>query len=409
MASNPGVSTGAIVMTALMVTGNMVGAGILALPVNLGPSGLYPAIAGTVCMWLLMTTTAMIYSRQKALVEGEGADLPTFFGCELGRTGKWISVVANMVILYGLLTAYLAGVGSIVVNLFDLSIPEWAALLAYFIPATLLTSFGAEVMRRGNTLLMLCMWGAFAVLVALTVPHMSFARASMHDWGFFPSALPVLLTAFHFHNIIPTICRTLKQDRAAITKTIWLGTSLGLCMNIVWIVVVVCALPMSGSGANIINAFEANQPATVPLARVIGGSTFMDVALLFSIVAMTTSFMANGIALLSFIGDLASPLADRMRKVVVWPAAFLPPLFVGIVYPDIFLSALDVAGGVGINILFGILPGVLLIKYANGRAMHRWSGMVLVALFSIVLAIELGQEMGLLHISPDVEYWTAKH
>ncbi|WP_147820931.1 aromatic amino acid transport family protein [Salidesulfovibrio onnuriiensis] len=407
--STGGPGTARVVTTAMMVTGNMVGAGILALPINLGPAGLIPAVCGTLLLWLLMTFTAIIYSRQKALVEGENADLPSFFGQVLGPGGKWLSVAANLVILYGLLTAYLAGVASVLINLFKLPVPEWGALVGYFAVAVLLTSFGAVVMRRGNAVLMLAMWGAFLGLIIMTAPHMDGSRMTMDDWGFLPSGLPVLIAAFHFHNLIPTLCRTLDQDRAAITKAIWSGTVLGLLMNLAWIVVVVSALPMeAANGVDILHAYAANQPATVPLARVIGGAGFLQLALVFSLVAMTTSFMANGIALQSFMGDLCSETLGTSSKSVVWPLAFVPPLLVALVYPNIFLSALNLVGGVGINLLFGILPGVLLVKSAGGSSLRRAAGWIMVALFGVILLLELGQESGLLRISPDVEYWTAK-
>jgi len=243
----------------------------------------------------------------------------------------------------------------------------------------------------------------------MTMPHMTTKGDLMRDWSFLPSGLPVLLTAFHFHNIIPTLCRTLDQDRRAITTAIWTGTSLGLVMNVVWIAVVVMSLPMTGGTANIITAFTKNLPATIPLAKVIGGATFIDIALVFSVVAMTSSFMANGIALQSFMADLTGLVFKTSARAIVWPLAFLPPLLVGLVYPDIFLIALNVAGGIGINILFGILPGVLLVKYGRPGTLKRIAGYVMIVAFALVLIVELGQEVGLLHISPDIEYWTASH
>ncbi|WP_018123833.1 aromatic amino acid transport family protein [Desulfovibrio oxyclinae] len=399
----------AVITSALVVTGNMVGAGILALPVNLGPAGVLPALSGIVLMWLLMTTTAIIYSEQKSLVQSETADLPSFFGSELGTAGKWISIVANLIILYGVLVAYLAGVASIINHLFHIDLPGWVTTVGYFAFATLMTSFGAVVMARGNAVLMLLMWGTFAMLVFMTVPTMSATNLGFSDWGFLPSGLPVLITAFHFHNIIPTICRTLKQDRRAIRTAIIGGTSLGLFMNIVWVVVVCLALPLSGADDSVVYAFRNNLPATIPLAEMIASPVFMQAALVFSVVAMTTSFMANGTALLSFIRDLTSTYLGVSGMKLVWPLAFLPPLAVGIFYPDVFLIALNIAGGLGENLLFGILPGFLLVRYFSKGSFRHRLGLFLVAAFSAVLIIELGQEFGLLNISPDVEYWTAHH
>ena len=98
---------------AFVVTGNMLGAGILALPIQTALSGLIPSLAGIVLMWILMLSTAFIIAGQKSLTESATADLPTFFQKELGTAGKWVAVVANLVILYGLLVAYISGAASV--------------------------------------------------------------------------------------------------------------------------------------------------------------------------------------------------------------------------------------------------------------------------------------------------------
>lgn len=61
----------------------------------------------------------------------------------------------------------------------------------------------------------------------------------------------------------------------------------------------------------------------------------------------------------------------------------------------------------GVGTLFGILPGMLLIKQGASGSWTKKAGYGIVAFFLIVLIVEVLQEMGILHISPDVEYWTA--
>jgi tyrosine-specific transport protein len=71
----------------LMVTGNMVGAGILAMPVITGLSGLIPSLLGFILTWFLMILTALVISDQKVFAEDPDADLPTLFKKELNRGG----------------------------------------------------------------------------------------------------------------------------------------------------------------------------------------------------------------------------------------------------------------------------------------------------------------------------------
>ena len=399
-------STGRMVTTALIVTGNMVGAGILALPVNLGPSGFLPAVLGALAMWAVMTSTGLIIARQPFLRENRNADLPTFFEAVLGPCGKWLSVAANLVILYGLLTAYLAGVASVAASSCDIGIPTWGWLLVYFCAATLLASFGSAVLRRSNAVLMTAMWLLFGALLVLVVPHFRRADLAAGDLTFFTSGLPILVTAFNFHNVVPTMCRTLNHDRRAITKAIWLGSGIGAFMTLLWTVAVMVTLPMEAAdGVSIIAAFKAGVPATVPLNQLIRSPLFVDASIGFAVVAMTTSYMATGVALTAFLKDVAG---RRVRsRAAIWLMTFLPPVGIGVLYPDIFLKALNVVGGFGVGTLFGILPGVLLVRQGAPGSRTRRLGWLLVGVFVCVLLVELAQETGLLQISPDVEYWSA--
>jgi len=222
---------------------------------------------------VIMTSTGLIIARQPFLRENESADLPTFFEAVLGPCGKWLSVAANLVILYGLLTAYLAGVASVAANSFGLGIPAWAWLLLYFCAATLLGSFGSGVLRRSNALLMTVMWALFVALLVLVVPHFRRADLAAGDLTFFASGLPILVTAFNFHNVVPTLCRTLNHDRRSITRAIWLGSGIGAFMTLLWTVAVMVTLPMeSADGVSIIAAFKAGVPATVPLNQLRGAN-----------------------------------------------------------------------------------------------------------------------------------------
>ncbi len=404
--TRPGPTFLTVFTTAIIITGNMIGAGILALPINLGPAGLLPSLIGAIVVWFVMTCCALIIARQPYLAENPDADLPTFFEMVLGKTGKWISVGANLIIFYGLLTAYLAGVMSVATSWFDFPVPDWAVLCVFFAIVTGLASMGELFLRKGNTYFILTMWFLFIAMLVMVVPHMHKGDVFAADWVFAISGLPILVVAFNFHNMVPTVARFLDHDRKAVTTAIWLGSGLGMVMTVVWTVAVMASLPMeSANGVDILSAFKLNQPATIPLDKMIESSWFSKASLGFAVVAMSTAYIATAVALISFIKDLTS--GYRVNKLLAWMVAFLPPLFVSMFFPNVFLKALNIVGGVGVGTLFGILPGMLLIKQGGPGSRMRKAGIGLVVFFLIVLIVEVLQELGMLHISPDVEYWTS--
>lgn len=402
--TGPGFLT--VFTTAIIITGNMIGAGILALPINLGPAGIIPSMLGALAVWSVMTCCALIIARQPYLAENQDADLPTFFEMVLGKTGKYISVGANLIIFYGLLTAYLAGVISVIVSLFHLDMPSWVIQIGYFAVVTGMALMGEVFLKKGNTILMLTMWALFIVMLVMVMPNMQTGEMPDHDWGFFVSCLPILVVAFNFHNVVPTVARFLNHDRKAVTTAIWLGSGLGMCMTVIWTVAVMLTLPMEAKdGIDILAAYKLNQPATIPLDKMLHSNFFNNASLGFAIVAMSTSYIATGVALISFIKDLTS--GHKINKFVAGMGAFLPPLLVSIFFPNVFLEALNIVGGVGVGTLFGILPGMLLVKQGAAGSWTRRAGYAIIVFFLVVLVVEVMQETGMLSISPDVEYWTA--
>ncbi|MBN2139382.1 MAG: tryptophan/tyrosine permease [Desulfovibrionaceae bacterium] len=399
-----GKAKAAVLTTAFVVTGNLIGAGILALPIKTGLAGLAPSILAMVGVWALMLSTALILANQKSLTQGKNADLPTFFEEQLGHAGKWAAVIGNMVLLYGIMVAYLSGGSAILESVLGNHVPRPLLIVAFFIPVTTVALFGMTVIRRGNAVLVLAMWLAFGTLVAMGLEHMDPARLAHVDWGFLPAALPIMVTSFHFHNIIPSLCRSMDFDQRSIRRAIVLGTLIGLAMNTVWVLVAMGAIPVDGLGDRTLTyAFEHDLPATVPMAGMIGSGVFSAAALVFAFVAISTSYMTNGLALSSFLGDLVR-LPGTKGRISAACLSFLPPLCVTVIDPDLFLKALDLVGGVGINLIFGILPGVVAFKQARGRA--RPAALVLILAFGLLLAFELGQETGLLR-NPSVGHWKA--
>jgi tyrosine-specific transport protein len=102
--------------------------------------------------------------------------------------------------------------------------------------------------------------------------------------------------------------------------------------------------------------------------------------------------------------DLTSHHPGRTSPLLSRVLAFGPPLLIALIYPDIFLKAIDFAGGFGIVTLFGILPSIIAIRKATTRT-GKLLGIAMLLLFGIFFALEAAQEFGLLKISPDLEYW----
>lgn len=394
-----------LVSITLLIVGNAVGAGILGIPIKTGPAGAGPSLLGLLGVWLLMLASGWVLALRLMAHPGRAGDLPTLYQRELGAWGKWLATAGYLVNYYGIMVAYLAGSTSVLHSLLGSSLSPQLCTLVFFVPATALALFGLKAVHRGNALIMVLLGLSFAALVVLAGRQVQWQRYQPADWAYFPATIPLMLCSLAYHNIIPAACRALQWQRRAIMKALFWGTGLTLVLNLAWILVVLGSLPLEGPGpGTLASALAANQPATVPLAAALHSPLVIWLGLIFALCAILTSYLAVATGLMGFWRDLAGGLLPRHDR---WPLALMvfgPPLAVVYLYPDLFLKMLDLAGGVGIAVTFGLLPSLILLRAGAHRA-SRLLGLGMLVFFILLLGLELAQEAGWLVIKPDLESW----
>ncbi|MEA1928011.1 MAG: aromatic amino acid transport family protein [Candidatus Auribacterota bacterium] len=387
-----------------LICGNLIGAGILGLPVKTGLAGFYPALLAMLVCGGAMFYTAVVLGGEAIRSKEETFNYPSLYGHYLGPIGKWLAILSNMLILYGLLIAYLSGGATIINILLPFKIPHEVLMVIFFLLITTFTLTGFTIARKYNSLLIVVMWAAFIVIVIMAERYVKPTRLEYTNWVFLPATFPIVITAFHFHNIIPTICHTLNWKRTTIVTVMLIGMLIGYLMNAVWVEVGVGALPMEKGSNSLLNAYEKELPATIPLSREIKTGDFVAISMIFTLLAISTSYLANGLGLMDFIKDLTKNHLHIHSRVLDIALSFGPPLIIAALFRNIFLSALNIVGGIGIVMLFGILPGVIAVKRAatTGKKVLAYS---ILTLFSLFFILEICQEVGLLRLKPHVEHW----
>lgn len=400
-----------IFTNSLLVTGITIGAGILGLPIKTGIAGIVPSLVSIFLVWILMLCTATVFIYKFTHPKERSRDYPTLFQTELGTKAKWVSVFGYLVNYYGILVAYLTGSAAILVTLTPLNFTVQMWMVAFFIIFTGLALLGADKAKNANAIIMIAMLGSFAVLLFMAGKNVDVSRYDHKEWALIPSVIPIIIVAFSFHNIVPFICRNLGGDQRASFKAVLLGSGMALVMNILWMMVVVGALPLAGPGkATILSALHNDCPATIPLALALKSRTITVVGMFFALAAIATSYIPTSVALKGFMRGILSPYFKKPNKYAVLLLSFGPPFLVAMIYPNLFLKAVDFVGGFGILIVFGILPSLILIKMArNGGKFLKVIAAVMIICFSMLLICEIAQESGLLRLGPSKEYWRIKH
>ena len=382
---------------ALLVSGNLIGAGILGIPISAGLDGFIPSIIAMVVYCGAMFFTAYIIGDEVCATKDETFNYPSLYQKYLKQIGKWIAIVTNMLILYGLLVAYITGGSQIVASLFHDAIPIIYIQIVFFLIVTFFTLAGVEFVRKYNVILMILLWSAFVYLVVMGQFNLKPSRLLYTDWCFLPAALPIILTSFHFHNIIPTISRRMDWNLKNILIAMIIGMIIGFTMNALWLETGVGMLPVSSGQNSIAHCYVNGLPITVQIFAIIKSKLFIAASLVFALLAIITSYFANGLGLLDFSLDLVYSATKKKSRILTGIITFVPPFLIATLYPAIFLKAINVVGGVGIVILFGILPCIIAFIKKKKLWQRIATGLFFI-LFLLVLIFQLGISFNVINI-----------
>lgn len=349
---------GSVLGGMLLIAGSCIGAGMLGLPIITGISGFFPSLSMFFCAWLFMTATALL------LVEVNGwfsrqVNLLTMSNHSLGKWGKGICWVTYLFLFYALLVAYISGIGSLISSFFHTSlnttIPIWLGSFIFVLLFGWIVYLGTRNVDLFNRGLMLGKIGFFVLLVVIGFQFIRPGLLLRSDPIYAPSALPLLVIAFGFHNMIPSLTAYLRGDLRRVRLTIIGGSVLALLIYLIWEVLVLGIVPLhgpNGLAASLSNDREASQA----IAGALKSSWIRTFSQGLAFFALLTSFLAQALSLVHFLSDGLKISYKKQESLSICALALLPPLVLSLIYPQLFFKALNFAGGICAVILFGLLP-----------------------------------------------------
>ena len=394
----------AVVAASGLVVGNLIGAGILALPISLGLVGAIPSLISILLYSSMMLFTADVLAREAGEAKDEHFDYPSLYGHYLGKFGKWIAIATNAILLYGVLIAYISGGTQIMSDILGITGTHIHVALVLSAIFVVLTIMDLSIIHKYNTVLIVGLFIAFVGLIVLSVPNISTSRLFTTHWQYFGLTIPLVVTASHFHNIIPTLCKELKWDVALLRKAMIFGMIAAAIMNIAWTFCGIGCLERGGDNG-LVTAYVNNLPATVPMSNVLNSNLFTLLAVIFSMVAITTSFLANGLGLMNFVKDILHNVFKIDKLYLIRLVTFVPPVVIALLYPDIFIKALNVAGGIGIVTLFGVLPCLIsVLKKENSLKFKLLGGFFLIlSIAALIIVIGMLCNISIFNPNPQNE------
>ncbi len=352
-----------------LIAGTTIGAGMLGIPLVTSKAGFFPAFSATLGVWAFMVLTGLLYI-EVALSLPAGANIFTMAGHYLGRRGKIAAGGMFLFLYYCLLVAYIAGGAPLLAFLlkvgFGVQLDANLALMLFGLLFGGIVWLGAKTIDRVNLILSIAMIGTYVMLVTTGSSEVVAEKLISAHWSKLWLALPILFSAFGYHNVVPSLCTYLERDRKSLKLSVFCGTGIALLVFVVWQWLTLGSL----SPQAIEQALSQGQPVTAALQSLTGNSSLFAIGQGFAFFALVTSFLGVAFSVVDFLND-GLKMNGRKRPLLV-VLTFGPPALCAFLDPAIFEKALGVAGGFGEAFLNGILPVVLAWKY---RSLSRQSSL----------------------------------
>ena len=343
----------------LIIAGTCIGGGMLALPSVTAAIGFFPAVLCNIICWIYMTITGWFLAEACLWAKNRSVHVGSLAQDYFGKPGKLLVSFLFLFLYECLLIAYFSGgtpyFSSFVATITKL--PEHSigpiSYLLFGLILGVVICFGTKFFDRLNVILMAGLGLSFCALIfkgssSVQPDHLSYA-----NWSGFLLPFPVLMGAFGFHNIIPTLVSYLNRDPVKVRKSLWLGTLIPLIIYLIWQWLVLGTVQV-----DILS--EANGEGKVPviesLLKATSSFELKNLAWGFTFFAIITSILGVAFSMVDFLSDMFQRKNDGMNRIAFCLLTILPPLLISANYPNLFVKVFGFAAGFGEAALNGLFP-----------------------------------------------------
>ncbi|MES2345429.1 MAG: aromatic amino acid transport family protein [Chlamydiota bacterium] len=328
----------------LLVAGCCIGAATIGLPVVSVVSGFFPSSLMMFFSYLFTTGMGLLLLEATLWFEHK-VNLLSIAQFTLGRLGKTITGALFLFLFYGIFVAYLDAGGQLLEQ--ALGVPKQAAMCLCVILVSATIYKGVRSVDLINRILMAGLLLSYLLLVTMGLSDMQLKNLEHKNWLASLGTLPILFICFGYQNLVPSLACYLQKNIQQIRTAIILGNMIPFLFYLLWNFVVLGMI--SDPRSNL----DRSTIVTDLLIQANQSKSIIYLVNIFSLFGLFTSFITIGISFIDFIKDA---FKSPPSKLVLHSLVLLPPLFICFIYSDLFLLALNFAGGFIDILLFGMLP-----------------------------------------------------
>ena len=320
-----------------VVMGTIIGAGVLGIPFVVARAGFLTGLVTLAILTAVVVTMHLMLAEVAARTKGTH-QLTGYAERYLGKKGKALMAFGMILSLYGALTAYLIGLSQSFTELIGFGKELWWGL-AFFGVAGAAVFVGLSLVKRFEMALTFLILVVVLALGIASSPHID-PQALTHYASsklFLPYG--VILFALLGTVAIPEAARVLHREPEKLKRAVLWGTVIPAIVYAIFALIVV---GVTGS--------DTTEIATIGLGLRLGQAATIFGSL-FAIVAMSTSFLTIGLALLDMYH-----YDYGLTHVTSWLLTLTPPLIAFLFSLTSFATTLGLVGGIA-----GSVEGLLIV------------------------------------------------
>lgn len=365
------VSTRRFIGGMLLIVGTSLGGGMLALPIATASLGFWDSTLFLALVWFAMTLSAF-FILEANLWLPKGANMISMAKTTLKTPGQIIAWISYLFLLYTLLSAYIDG-GSDVISAFlqqvGIHLPDVTTTLLFVFIFAFIVYNGIRQVDRLNRLLMFVKLAIYGFLLFSITPSIHLKTLNAGSLSLTAGSIMVMVTAFGFAIIVPSLREYFDDDVKALRKVILIGTLFPLICYVAWDAAIMGVIPISGEHG--LQALNQSAHSTSGLAKSLelatNNQTIDKLFRFFSTVCILTAFLGVSLCLFDFLADGLGLKRKGGQGLLVAGLVFMPPLLLNLLFSGLYLKAFALAGFFCVVLLL-ILPALMV---AFGRYRYK--------------------------------------
>jgi tyrosine-specific transport protein len=341
-----------ILSASFLIAGTMIGAGMLGIPMATAQAGFIPACIISILVWSFMLITGILLS-EIVLKMPKGSNFLAISEHFFGKPGKYFIGGIFIFLYFCLQIAYIAGGAPLFYDLlFKSSYIPWFGYLIFSSIFALIIFLSTKWIYRINAILSYGMFSFFFIVILIGTPSVNIFNLAQYNFSKMFISVPVLFSAFGYHNVIPTLSDYLEKNRKALFSSLTIGTFISLVIYLLLQQVVLGSVSVDA----LHDAMKSGKTCIFALQEKVSNSNLYLFSKFFAFFALATSFLGVSLSILDFFKEGFNNFQLKAKNGILCLIIFAPSTFFAILYPSIFSKSLGIAGGVGEAILNGIFP-----------------------------------------------------